>query len=82
VDHPAAWRGWQLAVLPLPPDFDFGVASDINDVGDIVGNAGKDYGGGETYTPWLWRADGSSGPVRMDDYRDGRGLSRSTTGDV
>lgn len=80
VDHPALWRGGQLTVLPLPADFDFGDASDINDAGDIVGNAGKDFGGGEIYTPWLWRADGSSGPVRTDDYRDGRGLTIDNRG--
>lgn len=80
VGHPAVWRAGQLTVLPLPADFEFGVASDINDAGDIVGNAGKNFGGGEIHTPWLWRADGSSGPVRTDDYRDGLALTIDNRG--
>jgi uncharacterized membrane protein len=78
--RPVMWHGLTPALLPLPADFPIGVAIDINDRGDIVGNAGKNFGGGEIFTPWVWRADGSSGPVRTDDYRDARMASIDNRG--
>jgi probable HAF family extracellular repeat protein len=57
LDIPMMWTpgpgGWSVSQLPIPPGFDQGDPSDINDKGEIAGSVGT--AGWGTWSPVVWK---------------------------
>ena len=59
VEHAVHWRHGRPVDRGVPASYGGAYARGINERGDLVGAA---YGA-EISTPWIWRADGTSGPL-------------------
>ena len=89
VGHPTEWSGGSIIDLGLPPGSPTGLAEDVNDAGQVVGESESVIGGAPHATEWsggsivkLGSLPGSTGSVAVAINNAGQVVGVSTVGGV